>query len=48
MKMTPIVNDAYRLRKLLEKATGIKVYKSDLISNYFPIIFKRKIACTIK
>ena len=35
MKMTPIVNDAYRLRKLLEKATGIKVYKSDLLSNYF-------------
>jgi hypothetical protein len=35
MKMAPIVNDAYRLRKLLEKATGIKVYKSDLISNYF-------------
>lgn len=33
--MTPIVNDAYRLRKLLEKATGIKVYKSDLLSNYF-------------
>lgn len=33
--MTPIVNDAYRLRKLLEKATGVKVYKSDLLSNYF-------------
>lgn len=33
--MSPIVNDAYRLRKLLEKATGIKVYKSELLSNYF-------------
>ena len=35
MKMSPIVNDAYRLRKLLEKATGLKVYKSDLLTNYF-------------
>lgn len=33
--MSPIVNDAYRLRKLLEKATGLKVYKSDLLTNYF-------------
>lgn len=33
--MTPVVNDAYRLRKLLEKATGLKVYKSELIANYF-------------
>ena len=28
MRMDPVVNDAYRLRKLLEKATGLKVYKS--------------------
>ena len=33
--MDPVVNDAYRLRKLLEKATGLKVYKSELIANYF-------------
>ena len=26
MRMDPVVNDAYRLRKLLEKATGLKVY----------------------
>ena len=32
--MTPIVNDAYRLRKLLEKAAGIKTYKSELMVNY--------------
>lgn len=32
--MSPIVNDAYSLRKLLEKSTGIKVYKSDLIPCY--------------
>lgn len=42
MKMTPIVNDAYRLRKLLEKATGIKVYKSDLLSNNHKDIYKMK------
>jgi hypothetical protein len=35
MRMDPVVNDAYRLRKLLEKATGLKVYKSELIANYF-------------
>lgn len=35
MKMSPVVNDAYRLRKLLEKAAGLKVYKSDLLTNYF-------------
>lgn len=31
MKMSPVVNDAYRLRKLLEKAAGLKVYKSYLL-----------------
>ena len=35
MRMDPVVNDAYRLRKLLEKAAGLKVYKSDLLTNYF-------------
>lgn len=35
MRIDPVVNDAYRLRKLLEKATGLKVYKSELIANYF-------------
>lgn len=33
MEMTPVANGAYRLRKPPEKATGIKVYKSDLISD---------------
>ena len=28
--MSPVVRDAWMLRKLLEKATGIKVYKAEL------------------
>lgn len=30
MSMSPVVRDAWMLRKLLEKATGIKVYKAEL------------------
>ncbi len=33
MSMSPIVRDAWMLRKLLEKATGIKVYKAELGSS---------------
>lgn len=32
MNMSPIVRDAWMLRKLLEKATGIKVYKAEVSS----------------
>lgn len=32
MSMSPMIRDAWLLRKLLEKATGIKVYKADLNS----------------
>lgn len=28
--MSPIIRDAYMLRKLLEKSTGIKVYKAEV------------------
>lgn len=45
--MSPMVRDAWLLRKLLEKATGIKVYKADRISDspfnlYYSIVQEYK------